>query len=585
MNVLKSLYRKDQIIKTLIGFLMFHLPFLACSQSIRIDEEFSDWSPETLFAEDPAGDSGQSGIDITDLYIGNDEDHLFIRFSTGKTINLQQDNLLRIMIDLDNDPLTGEPMNGLGVELSYDPGMREGKYYSPNLEYQLYHDDVGLQSAPTVTANEFEISINRKFKVGNSIKEMGNTISICVKDLSFNGDQVPADPEKFHYSFKTGIPVSEKEFYLEKQAEDYLRIVSYNSLFDGLFELSSGNAQKRIIKALTPDIIAFQEIYDHTANEVATVIGEIIPLENNQSWYRSKVSPDIICISRYPIVFTDAINGNGIFIMEYKNTHIVLVNAHLPCCDNNEDRQAEIDFILYYLKELKAGNSLFKIQQNSPIIIVGDMNLVGDAQQQKSLITGDIVDENAFGEDLSPDWNGNPFTDAKPAIIRTPFHFSWSSSSSSYPPGRLDYQLYTSSVMEAVNSFNLHTANLTAEELNQYALQSADSGTASDHFPVVADYLIDNTVSVDIPKTPAEGGIRIFPNPADHQLNINYPCPSADIIKISLYNLQGRQLSHWNDIIGPDIILTLPPLENGIYMLRMQSRNNSTGYPIVIHHP
>jgi endonuclease/exonuclease/phosphatase family metal-dependent hydrolase len=563
----------------------FVFPFLALSQSISIDEDFTDWTTSDILAEDPIGDAGQSGIDLNQLWIANDSDHLFIRFNTGKVINLQQNNLLRLFVDIDNDPSTGDLVNGIGADLFYDFGMREGKFILGNQNFAIEHPDIGLHSLPTVTSNEFELAISRKFKAENTSPEMGNTIAVCLKDLSFNGDQVPTNPAMFQYSMKSGIPPNEQPVSFLKPGSDQLRVVSYNSLFDGFFDFPSGDAQARIIQALNPDIIAFQEIYNHTANETAAKIETLLPLPNNENWYRSKVSPDIICVSKYPIVFTDAINGNGIFILEVKDTYVVLVNAHLPCCDNDEDRQQEIDFILYNLKELKNGNAPFQITDNSPIIIVGDMNLVGEAQQQQSLITGDIINEMAFGSDLDPDWNGGPFKDANPPIIYSPFHITWSSGFSSYPPGRLDYQIYTPSVLEAVNSFVLQTTNLTQEELTMYGLEASDSESGSDHFPVIVDYKIDSSVPVKDLSIGETNSFQVYPNPVSDILIIEDNGLPETAIRIELYNSNGLLTGRWAQSVATKNAIDVSDLPNGIYNLRIIYGHKLYSHTLSILHP
>ena len=75
------------------------------------------------------------------------------------------------------------------------------------------------------------------------------------------------------------------------------------------------------------------------------------------------------------------------------------------------------------------------------------MNLVGDRSQQLSLVTGNIQNESIFGPDFSPDWDGSAFVDAKLYSTHEPLAVTWINPFSSFSPGRLDYLLYTASVM------------------------------------------------------------------------------------------------------------------------------------------
>lgn len=76
-----------------------------------------------------------------------------------------------------------------------------------------------------------------------------------------------------------------------------------------------------------------------------------------------------------------------------------------------------------FLRDSQNGEE-FDIPENTPIIIMGDMNLVGLRRQQTTLITGDLVYENDHGPDFNPDWDGTALDDARPENPGLPTTFT-----------------------------------------------------------------------------------------------------------------------------------------------------------------
>ena len=551
---------------SLIFFLIQICSFSLAGQGIILDEDFTDWEAVNTFFEDATNDGGNSNIDFEKLWISNDQDHLYLSFIISKDINLQENNHIQIHIDIDHNEDTGNLDQGIGVDLMYDFGERMGLFYHENNTSDIYHSDIGLTTAPSVSSNVFEISIQRDFIAWPNAVSMGEKIRIFWKDQSSNGDYAPDNNGGYSYTFDNSLTQDFQDFQISKKEEKHLRVLSYNALFDSFFEYPDAYAQERMIKALDPDIIAFQEIYDHTANETAEKINELIPLTSGQ-WYRAKISPDIICISRFPIKFSDATNGNGYFILDMGDYELLLVNAHLPCCDNNEGRQNEIDFMLSFIRDMKDGTGVYPLEANSPIIIVGDMNLVGDAQQQKSLQTGNIINESSYGSDLIPDWDGSSFVDANPPTTHPSLHITWYDEYSSFAPGRLDYQFYTGSVLTAMNSFSLATMFLNQTELDNFGLLEDDSDDGSDHFPLVVDYLVDASVGISM-LNESENNVKLFPNPTGDYLYIDIESWYAEKVILKCYNSLGVSFEILSERQENLIKLDISYLPSGTYWLK-----------------
>ena len=82
-------------------------------------------------------------------------------------------------------------------------------------------------------------------------------------------------------------------------------------------------------------------------------------------------------ISKYPILKKQSIQGNAAFLLDVGESKMIVIVVHFPCCDNDEDRQLEVDRIMQFVRQVKSGISPFGTLPNTPIIIMGDTNFVG----------------------------------------------------------------------------------------------------------------------------------------------------------------------------------------------------------------
>ncbi len=408
--------------------LLFFTAILLTGQSrILIDDDFSDWQSIPPAYTDTNGDNGFSNIDFGKLLIYNDADYLFFNIEVGDEINLQESNEITIYIDTDNNDTTGISVNGIGADLYYTFGNRSGMVYLGNDSSQVYHNNIQLVSSPTVTSEQFELTISRELVFFGQELFQGDTIQVVFKDNSGNWDIMPDELGGVKYTFTDEISDPLPEYAISKTDPELLRVLSYNVLSDGLFDIVRAPSMSRLIQTISPEIIGFQEIYDHSSFEVANKIESILPSSINKQWYHAKEGPDIIAISRYPIINSFSIDNNGAFLLDIESEYgskLLFIVAHTPCCGNNFDRQLEIDAIMAFIREAKAGNGPLQLEENTPIIIVGDMNLVGYQQQLKTLLTGDIVNENIYGPDFNPDWDDSEFEDSRPYTTGLAYEFN-----------------------------------------------------------------------------------------------------------------------------------------------------------------
>jgi len=468
---------------------------------IYVDEEGGDWNGVSA-QHDDAGDA--ENLDIEHLWMAHAEQHLFLRLALGQPVNLQEGNDLTLYLDTDNDPTTGQQTLGIGAELSWTFGQRSGQVYRDGSATDVDHAAIGLTSLPTVRSDTFEIALNRSATPGRAPLFEGDSLRVA---LSSDGDRLP-DGEG-----GLGYVLSEAETTLEAPSIDRptasdVRLLSYNAVTDFDLEQSSifmddrQPSYRRILEAVGPDVIAFQEVYNETAVQTEDVAESELGLPTDWDW--AKQGRDLVLGSQYPILDTHSIDGyegytSGAFLLDAEEalgSRLVVINMHPPCCNSgpedgepssNAQRQQVVDGVVAFLRELKQGNGPFGVPEDTPIVILGDMNFVGDAQQPQTLRTGQIINTEQFGDPAAPDWDGSPLLDTKPRQVASPMHTTWIFADSSFPPGRLDYAYVADSVLEVVHEFVLYTPVLSEEMLTRHNLQAQDTDVASDHLPVVID--------------------------------------------------------------------------------------------------
>ena len=126
--------------------IIFHvLLFCTCilqSQSIILDEAFSDWEDSRIQTVADLGDSN-SGVDIVRLSVTDSRDFIYFLVEFDREIQLQDNNNYTIQI-----------VNN-GVSLFFNFGDKRGTL-NGNL---VFHNDLNLVASPTVTSTIFEIQI------------------------------------------------------------------------------------------------------------------------------------------------------------------------------------------------------------------------------------------------------------------------------------------------------------------------------------------------------------------------------------------------------------------------------------------
>lgn len=563
---------------------------LTLSQSLPIflDGRTYEWNFHLPTYTDTENDGNVH--DFKYFSVTNDEQFLFIKIKIEPFVKLFEDNQIALFIDGDNNPSTGFPINGIGADLRYNFGARNGfNYYTSN---SFSHSAIKFRGLPTVTDTVFEIAIGRQFIPPSNGT---GTIKILFVDFAANGDRMPDNGEIFEYTFDDTPTESLIPIELSREDTSFLRIMNWNVYNDGLTDPNREQYYVRILQAIYPDIIAFNEMWNSTTLQVQNKLNTILPLQNG-SWTAVKIDGGNITASRYPIMQNwlvypgQRITASLIDLPEEFQKDILIVNCHYKCCGgaaNDATRQREVDATIKFILDAKTSGGVIDLPENTPFVITGDLNLVGDRQQLLTLITGEIINTHLFGNGALPDWDDTELQDIISSQTDKRTAYSWRNDQSTYPPGRLDFQIFSNSVVTVEKNYILQTEVMSQLRLNQYGLQSFDTRNASDHFPKVTD------VSFSFPTSVENETVRLdlmleqnYPNPFNPTTRIRYGIHDAGFLSLKVYDVLGNEITTLVNefkVAGiNEVEFDASGLSSGIYLYRMQFGEYSSSKKLIL---
>ena len=511
------------------------------SAPILIDGRFTDWTTDLATFTDVT--ESISGIDILQMQVSNDDNNLYIKITLDTEIDLTTNLVsqgLMLFIDADNDPSTGYPIQtGYGTELGVKFKDRFA-YYNVEPFSEVSFAAIELVPLPTVTSNIFEIAIARD-AVPDGVNPLftSSSIRILFKDTSSN-DSMPDDGQIFYYTFDE-TPVAPVELIeINKQNPESIRVVAYNTLFNGLEDVGRLPYFKNIITSLAPDIIGFSECGDANPYDIKDLLDQWLPLGTGHGWYvANDLTGDLITLSKWEIIQ----NWKTLYrqfpvlidLPESYHTDLLFTNSHLRCCGANNERQEQVDDYVSFMIDAKSPGGEITLTENTPFIYAGDLNLVGYKQQLTTLLTGDIVNTETYGTGENYDWDDSEVTDQICRQTEQRMAYTWKDDTSSFPDGRLDFMIYSDAVMRVQNSFTLQTETMPNARLTQYGLSQYATSNASDHFPVICDFLPNAGLSI---ANKNNGITTIYPNPVEQMLYIN--SNNEKDYLITIYNTNGN---------------------------------------------
>ena len=526
--------------------LLLYLTCLRAAHPIVIDGLFDDWQEVPVTITDPEGDYNYD--DWAELKITNDDDFIFFKISLHSEETLLQNwNNFYLYIDADRDSLTGHPFRGLGTELAWHFGYRTGQYFEQDGIIDLWQNDITLRQAPTVTSTEFEIAIAR----GSFVLSDPDSIAVIFSSFYDTGDYMPDSWGGIVYQLDTTVVGPAEPILLEKTGT---RLVTYNTLYTGILEPDRQPKFQRIIQALDPDIIALQEHSEW--NEIGDIISSWFP---EDTWYQGYTFRDLVVLSKYPIINqANLISSERTMCALLQtddpiNPYLLILNSHFSCCDNDDDRQEQVDELVQVLREWRLNdNGPFDLPEGTPMFHVGDFNFVGYREQIETVTAGNIQDEGNYGSDFPLDWDGTAITDLFSRQTHKRMAYTWRSDGSSFNPGKLDYVLYTDSNISILNHFVLNTLAMPDSVLNEWELEAEDTNEASDHLPRIVDFMVTDlgiTGELDLPQQYILS--HPYPNPFNPQVMIPITLAREAHIQLRIYDIHGRLVISIADDVLP----------------------------------
>ncbi len=312
--------------------------------------------------------------------------------------------------------------------------------------------------------------------------------------------------------------LSDGEF-LEFPEANSLRIMNYNINWDSIFpdddkqnmsyrDINREEEFSRLVLAIQPDIICLQEV--NARRDPQQVSDMLTEITGNPNWVAVNERDSLIAtrfsfiegysfdFGQYPPELPQAIAMVDIPNDRFGEKDIFATCSHFKAAGNTGDiklRQRQADILINRIGDAMTEGGVIDLPLNTPILMMGDYNIydTDPAYHLVTLLTGDIIDEDRYGSDIHPDWDGTDLADVYPSINNQgKKFFTWKDAGSPYNPGALDRIIYTDSVLLVLNSFTLDTTKLTDEALDKYGLEFGDVLFASelgnyDHLPMVVD--------------------------------------------------------------------------------------------------
>lgn len=306
--------------------------------------------------------------------------------------------------------------------------------------------------------------------------------------------------------------------FVDRQSSDSFRLANYNVFFDQLFQSSNRDELIRFVDAVDADVYAFQEAFNTSSSEARDLFNQIAPLPTG-SWQVHKGRNQLI-ISRYALslrLFNVPGGTRGIAMAQvdlpdaYFSNDMYILNNHFPCCGSNGDqRVTEATAIANWIHDALTVGGNIDLATDTAVAVVGDLNTVTGFEPIDILLDGI--------NGLSTDWDGSSMTDTNPTHNAAGVaDYTWRDDNSPFPPGILDYVLYTDSVISVEHSFILNPSEMSSFELAATGLVETDMMRTKnilsgdfDHLPLIVDFAANAAVPIILGDCNQDGAVNFF---------------------------------------------------------------------------
>jgi endonuclease/exonuclease/phosphatase family metal-dependent hydrolase len=557
-----------------------------------IDGRFDDWDARPALLHDPAGDGGPSGVDFRTLRVESDREWIYISFDTEAEHLIQSDNPLTLYIDTDVSSTTGTQFGGIGAELIWRFGRRTGQVHLGTSTTTVRHADIGYIPAPSMTSSRFEFALRRDAVINGRKLFSNGSIRLFLHADEDGGDRMPDGDGGVTVRLQDVAAPRLTERTLEATAPGSVRIVGWNVEQNGLLDPARRPIFERMLRAMRPDVMCFQECFELSAGQVQTMIAETMSPPEGRHWRALKTGNGNVMVTHLDIegdwLVQQGYRQAAYYLRTPGGKPLLVINAHLRCCGADDKRREEVDGVIAFVRDARTPGDRIDVEHGTPILMVGDFNLVGDRAQLHTLLTGDIMDNATYGPGFAPDWDGGHWTELPPVHPTSLFTWTWYDTKSTFSPGKLDYVLYTASVMDVTQHLVMNTRDMSDAQLNRHGLHRDDAIEASDHMARVVDVAWKQTSgrgALDAPAAPDIG--ELYPQPARDVLHVGVHGRAGAGASLALRDILGRTLLQSSFVHEQDgqsgQVLTLDGLPAGTYMLTVIGTQGMTGRRVLLY--
>ncbi len=284
-----------------------------------------------------------------------------------------------------------------------------------------------------------------------------------------------------------------------------IRVVSYNLHGDLDPYQTSQDGFSRVLSAINPDIIVFEEVTGSSseAQEFADWLDHHLPTNGWEVHLGLVAGVRTVVASHLPMSMEEvdtipesSTRGVTMCLVDLPDQQfardVYILGVHFKCCNYSDEdvkRQKSADAIATWMGDARFTGRHIDLPFGTPMILTGDMNLVGGPQPELTLLTGDIQEEVDYCPDVKGDWDNSDLLDLVPVDPNTGDDFTWQGSES-YDPSNLDRIMITDSVMNIGNNFVFNTDTMSQQELKILGVNYSDTwqSITSDHLPIVMDF-------------------------------------------------------------------------------------------------
>jgi endonuclease/exonuclease/phosphatase family metal-dependent hydrolase len=307
---------------------------------------------------------------------------------------------------------------------------------------------------------------------------------------------------------------------LAARAPGQLRVMTWNINTNSIFpaagsapdSLGQGRPGQfaRVLRAVRPDVLCLQEV-TREMPDVAALMATILPPGSGHAWDVHAVF-DTAIVSRFELkeragrVFGQGRlrRGHAVALVDLPDQDyardLYVICAHFQSQPDPAQmalRQRQADAIAAWIRDARSPGGEITLAPQTPLAVMGDLNVIDSPSPSlATLLTGNIVDEQTYGADFRPDWDGSDLADALPSHNDAgPDRYTWRDDTQRFMPGMLDRILYSDSAMTLVRSFVLDTMAMSDDDRRRVDLRRTDvmfdaQKGIHDHLPVVADFAL-----------------------------------------------------------------------------------------------